>query len=213
MRLAFSLLLALALPSVAVGAPADALRAALGPRAVVRWGEVRPASVSRLDLPLPLPSPAAGALRFLRDREEALGLLGIELRVAETTRGLRQTVVRLQQTYGGLDVYHKGATVALDAAGARVRSVRLFVADVGLPVGAPDVGLDAAVAAARREAPPGTVSSAAPRVARRILAGPPSLLVYQVAWPTVLPVPGGAASVFVAAASGEVVWVRQEALR
>ena len=129
--------------------------------------------------------------------------------MAGTEPGARQVVVQLQQRWGGLPVYRRGATVVLDSAGQRVRSVRLFVADVTPEPPADDVGAEAAIAAARQAlAGKAAVAEGEPGLARRILPGPPARRVWQVVLSTI--VPPGRMSVFVDAQSGEPVWVRRD---
>jgi len=212
----FAFAITMAAPASVAAAPGPAaLRAAFGPGARVTWGAdaARPSAVSRLDVRLPGADPALAVLELLRREQSALGLAGVELRVLETARSKRQVVVRLQQVVGDVDVYRKGVTAVLDARGARLRALRLGIATVKLGADGPDLGPDGAIEAARRHAPPGTLASATPRVARRILAGPPARRVYQVVLPTVAPQPLGKVSVFVDAGTGEPVWIRQEAIR
>lgn len=201
-------------PRTAPESPAaGALREALGPGARVFWSQddPRPTALRGLDLETAGTTPSERARDFLSRYAEALRVDGLALRPTGAERTRRAVVVRLAQEHEGVPVQGRGATVVFDATGERVRAVTLEVADVILPTDRADIGPEAAVEAARREAKAVLLGDARASAAKRILAGPPSQEVYQVVLPTIAPF--GRVSIFVDAATGALVWQRRDAIR
>ena len=205
----------LAAPSTALSAVdrgPEAVRAALGHRARVVWSPAhdRPTAVLGLDVPAPGRTPAERARRFLRDKATALRVEGATFRAGEVTTSRRQVVIRLQQLHEGVPVYQRGAVVTMDAAAERVRGVQLDVAPITLTE-TRDIGPNAAVTSVRVSLATHIATPDELPVEALVLAGPPSRRVYRVVVPAF--VPFGRVSVFVDAATGNLVWGRHDAIR